>query len=462
MSKEVQPAKKSYFFGQGYVDLWRTIKEAFARNIQAGIEYFGKARDNHIFSFRGGMWLCAALSVIIFGTIVSLIVSIVHVAILGIFFLLIYAGFSIVWLIDFIYILIHKISTACPNSDCQEKFLLPVYQCECGNVHTRLVPGQYGILHRTCNCGRKLPTTFLNGREKLKAYCPKCGCPLDGSIAMQLAIPIIGGASVGKTCFLNMVVEELITNIGQQRNWEVNFASEEDKLEHDHAMAALNQGIKPPKTDFDKLTAYKILVKFPNNNISRRIYIYDIAGEMFSNSGDIQQNKAYEYADGFIFIIDPLSIGRYAMEKSDCDLESYGVSSKDFDDILGIMLVNLEKIFGLKPNDMLKKNMAVVINKCDIPGLEDEIGDSVAEKYRQEHPECKTFEEAKNIICKDFLNRYDAGNFVRTAESKFRKVQYFTCSSLGHNMEGVKYQAYGVDKPLLWLLENIDGHFKQK
>lgn len=53
------------------------------------------------------------------------------------------------------------------------------------------------------------------------------------------------------------------------------------------------------------------------------------------------------------------------------DLNAYGASSKDFDDILNIMLINLEKMFGLKDKDTLKRNLAVVINKVDIPTLEE-------------------------------------------------------------------------------------------
>ena len=460
MKQEAQPAEISYFFGQGYADVGNTIKEAFATNLLTGKNFLENAKFNGV-SLKGGMWLCAALSVLVFGTAISLAISAVHVCILALLFLVVYVLFSLVWLVDRVYIMIHKISTACPNPDCQEKFMLPVYRCSCGRVHTRLIPGKYGILHRKCDCGAKLPTTFLNGRERLEAFCPKCGSPLDSAVAMQIAIPIIGGPSVGKTCYINMAVNELIENIGPSRGWEMSFTTEKDKQEYERSMNALKQGVRPEKTDFDKLTAYKLLVKLPGNNIMRRIYVYDIAGEMFSSSGDIQQNKAYEYSDGFVFMIDPLSIGRYAMEKADLDLESYGMSTKDFDDILGIMLVNLEKLFGLKPSDALKKNLAVVINKCDIPGLEAQIGDAAAEKYMQEHPDCKSFEEAKNTVCKDFLIKYDAGNFVRTADKKFKQVQYFTCSALGHNTEGVQYKAVGVDKPLMWILENIDSGFKK-
>ena len=63
---------------------------------------------------------------------------------------------------------------------------------------------------------------------------------------------------------------------------------------------------------------------------------------MFSSSSDVQNNLAYSYANGFIFIIDPLTLNQFAMDVEDkVDLNAYGASSKDFDDILNIMLINL-------------------------------------------------------------------------------------------------------------------------
>ncbi len=457
-----QPAKISYCFGKGYVDLWNTIKDAWTRNIELAKRFGGNLSNAGIFTFKGVFWLACIISVVVFGTAFFLAVSAVHIAILATFFLLIYTGFSLLWLIDRIYIFKHRISSACPNSACQEKFLIPTYECECGAKHTMLVPGKYGILKRKCECGNKLPTTFLNGREKITAMCPECGSLIiTGGKAVQHAIPIIGGPSVGKTCYVNMVVDMMINSIAPTRGWTTEFNTETDSSNHARAMNALSKGIRLEKTTYTNLTAYKFLVKSDKLKVDRQIFIYDIAGEMFSSSSDVQSNKAYSYADGFIFIIDPLSIGRYAMEKDDLNLESYGVSSKDFDDILGIMLINLEKMFNLKPKDILKRNLAVVINKCDIPGLDDLIGDTAAQEYMASHEDCKDILVAKNEVCKNFLEQYDSGNFARTAESKFQKVQYFTCSALGHNKEGIPYEPKGVEPPLLWLLEMIDPAMKQ-
>jgi GTPase SAR1 family protein len=459
MELETQPAKVSYFFGKGYRDLVATIKGAWQRNFDSIKAQWNIAQNSGIFSMGGAIHTVAAISIIGFGSIITFWTSLIHAAVLVTFFCLVYLGFSIVWLVDRIYIYTNKIKNACPNSACQASFLIPSYECpQCHTLHTKLVPGKYGILKRTCNCNNQLPTTFLNGRGELKAYCPECNTGLSGNTgSKQYAIPIIGGPSVGKTCYLNMAIDRLMGSIAPSKGWDLKFMSEHDANDHKSAMASLKKGIRLMQTDADALTAYQMMLILPGEKIGRRLYIYDIAGEMFANSGYVMKNKAYSYADGFIFLIDPLSIGRYAMEVVDkIQIDRYGVSTKDFDEILNVMLINLEKMFNLKPNDILQRNLAVVINKCDVPGLEEMIGDTAAQKYLSQHPECDNFNDARNKVCQEFLERYESGNFVRTANSKFKQVQYFTCSALGHNREGVPFESKNVEAPLLWILNKVD------
>ena len=463
MSKP-QPARKSYFFGKGYVDLWNTIKESWARNIMSAKEQMANAREKGFMTFGGGINLVAAISIFTYGSLISAVTTVIHVSVLVLFFAFIYVCFALLWLIDRIYILVNKIKNACPHPECQASFLIPVYECpDCGVKHDALVPSQYGIFKRTCLCGAKLPTTFLNGRGKLKAYCPTCDNALSGDTASrQYAFPVIGGPSVGKTCYINMTIDQMMNDVAPSRNWDLNFITESDKRDHELAMNSLNQGVRLMKTELSALTAYQMMLTLPNEKVGRRIYIYDIAGEMFSSSSDFQSNQAYSYANGFVFIIDPLTLSQFAMEVEDkIDPNAYGVSTKDFDDILNIMLINLEKMFGLKDKDTLKRNLAIVINKADIPTLEERIGESAVNQYLSAHSDtCEAFADARDAVCRDFLVNYGAGNFVRTAEAKFKKVRYFTCSALGHNQDGQPYKGKNVVDPMMWLLQQSDSSIK--
>ena len=473
MAKE-QPARISYFFGKGYVDLWNTIKEAWALNLATVVDQrdrmkknfseFGWDKEKIIYGFKGAISLVTMLAIFIFGSIITAFTTAFHVGILVFFFACIYLGFGLLWLVDRIYIFANKIRNACPNSNCQASFLIPVYECPtCKAKHTNLVPSKYGIMNRVCLCGTKLHTTFLNGRGKLKAYCPVCEQSLSGDTASrQYAFPVIGGPSVGKSCYIKMTLHQMLNDVAPSAGWDLHFIEEKDEQNYEKEIRSLESGVRLNKTNESVLTAYQMMLAMPNEKIGRRIYIYDIAGEMFSSSSDFQVNKAYGYADGFIFIIDPLTLAQFMVEVEErIDPVAYGASSKDFGDILDIMLINLGKMLELREKDTVKRCLAVVINKVDVPTLEEKIGEDAASRYYTDNPEtCKTLGDARNEVCRQFLTEYGAGNFVRTAESKFQNVAYFPCSALGHNQNGEPFQGRHVVEPLLWLLQQIDSSVK--
>jgi hypothetical protein len=63
---------------------------------------------------------------------------------------------------------------------CWERMPYPAYLCPnpaCKHTHWDIRPGRYGVLHRTCDCGRRMPTTLLLGTAgKLEAICPHRAC----------------------------------------------------------------------------------------------------------------------------------------------------------------------------------------------------------------------------------------------------------------------------------------------
>src|SRR5699024_11808434 len=99
---------------------------------------------------------------------------------------------------------------------------------DCGAQHTNLPPGMYGILRRTCSCGRKLPTAFFNGRKKLQAICPNClqrgrTTYLNDRESRPLCIPVVGGRSVGKTAYITAFSKEFIENVAPAKGIEIEF-----------------------------------------------------------------------------------------------------------------------------------------------------------------------------------------------------------------------------------------------
>lgn len=103
---------------------------------------------------------------------------------------------------------------------------------------------------------------------------------------------------------------------------------------------------------------------------------------------------------------------------------------------------------------MLKTDVAVVFTKCDIPGLEEKIGETAVRKYMQLKNIASRY-DVINQLCEDFLKEYEEENFLNGIKSKFKSVQFFACSALGHLPNGMKFAPEGVDEPLLWLIDKV-------
>lgn len=470
--KNVQPAIKSYFFGKGYRDLGHTIADSWQLNWASAANFGSQAADyfregsfskwKYFLSIGAGL---AAFSVVVFGTAFFLALSAVHIAVLGLFFMMIYLSFTMIWGIDKLHRVKRKIFTACPV--CHHKSELPVYLCPgCGTAHTNLIPNSYGIIKRRCNCGQKMPTSFLNGRSKLDAKCHDCGHSLtDVNETTPICIPIIGGPSVGKTCYLFAATKELIENAASKNAWKTPFLNQKNKDQYGRCTGDFNSGIIPAKTTELTPTAFNFFIESQKWSPAKILYFYDAAGEAFHGSSELLSHRFYGYLHGFLIIIDPFSIPELLSEYEE-NLKLHGAEIRPSDtmleDAFDTMLINLEKNHKIKRDERVAKPCAVVINKIDAFDLEDRIGHKAVKDFMVRHPEVKDFKEAEDMLCKEQFKSWGLGNFLRKLDQKFKKYRFYTCSALGRipDNTGAKFQPYRVVEPLLWLLGEANKDLK--
>ncbi|MFR5135412.1 MAG: hypothetical protein ACLTEG_10060, partial [Acutalibacter sp.] len=293
--KNAQPAKKSYFFGQGYKDIGDAIRLSWRKNASTAKKYYDSFTEKGLMSFKGIFKLFCALSVVSFGTVFFALISLVMVAVVSLFFVLVYIGFSAVWLFDRLYLMRKKIFTAC--NECKSKFLIPTYLCpDCGAQHTNLTPGMYGILRRTCSCGRKLPTAFFNGRKKLQAICPNClqrgrTTYLNDRESRPLCIPVVGGRSVGKTAYITAFAKRFIEFVAPQKGLEIEFYNQakEDiygEIKADFAHGSTRMTARPQDLSQTSSVSLSFFIKHKSLQPERLVHIYDIAGEVFTNNDE--------------------------------------------------------------------------------------------------------------------------------------------------------------------------------
>jgi hypothetical protein len=464
-----EPAIKSYFFGQGYTDLKNTIVESWKRNLASAQNEFGQAGKlwPGTYLAKGGAILrwTAGIAVILFGTTFFLAFSALHITVLLMFFLLIYLGFTLVYLTERGYLTWKKFFTVCP--ECHDKSPLPEYFCrKCGAVHRRLIPSQYGILHRTCDCGEKLPATFFLKRGELQARCPNAACGhllKAGHIESRKAfIPIFGGPSVGKSAYLFSTVLQLAVE-APRLGFSPFFVDSHSESEFEQARKQIAQGRPPAKTLASLPRAFNLELRREAQD-ARVLYLYDPAGEAFNETEGLVLHKYQDYLSGLIFLIDPFTILGVQAEYGDRLAgvrDALKPSSLPVEDALARILISLEEHFGLGKTARLKVPVAVVINKVDAFDLEDRIGERAVQARAAASLPQSDLDALRNELIRNQLIRWDQGDLVQQLEARCTRVRYFTCSCLGRMPDGTAraFEGRGTLAPLLWILMTADAAF---
>lgn len=484
---KTQPAQVNYFFSSAFPECGAVIRNVFARWVDTlGDTWddfcvsFGDLKDAildvitfeaPITGFFKSLWygllfgLRAGIMVLnlVFTPLVCAGFSLFYLAVMLIVMGLIYVGFMLLSFVDFVYRSFRKISNGCPNPDCQQKIALPIYLCpDCGVEHTRLLPSKYGIWTRTCECGAKLPTTVLSGRSHLESLCPYCNGELEIGAHTEIWIPVIGGPSAGKTCLINMAISQIDEEVAPACGLNFEYRPNGDDL-YEQNMQAIEAGYAPAKTSEGKLKFYQFHLDSPKSDAGNFISLCDVKGELFSE--DIGGQLGFRNADGFIFVVDPLSIGDYRTELEDAgevNVEDYRASEQPMDEVVGLLLTTLDNMLNITKGK-IKPVVSVVFTKCDIPGLEEAIGATAVKNYMAANPEVDRL-TAMNAVCERFLTQYGETNFIQQVKQRFSAVQFFTCSALGHNEDGTDFQPVAVEESVLWIVDKVSPtlNFKER
>ena len=492
---KTQPAIKSYFFGKGFRDLKDTIVCSFENNIESSRRLFSKGPvagspweialiitaivlGLYVGITRGELplWFvivlvifsliahgrnnftlfwcfyhyASGLAVVVFGTLMFSILSVVHVVLLGLVAGVYFATYMLVWSADALYRAVNRIFTACPWSDCYGKHILPVYHCKvCNRRHTQLWPGKYGIFHRTCLCGARLPTTFFNGRSRLYASCPDCGNRLESQETRPVVIPIIGAVSAGKTTFLFRLLNQLHTKYAPAHNREFVFANNYNQQLYNHNINLLARGGFPEKTQQKNPIAFNFFLQ--KGQRSRLFFFFDAAGEAFSQRDSLFQHKFYNYFHALVFVIDPFSLPEiryryHELLKSRPDIRP---SQENLDDVFDITLNTLQQNYHVRVDKAITRPVAIVITKTDAFDLDKIMGMQALELYQTQHGHRGDRGQILDQLCRQFLRNNGAGSLLAKMESKFARSRFFPVSAAGNHTTG-------MDLVADWLIKKLD------
>jgi hypothetical protein len=480
--EEPQPARLNYmvdggWFVMAYVlrEVWAATREDADNWIEWSDNYLKTARKQKggILKRFFGVWLYAAGSGIFIGGlfhfVAAFLIVLVFVLLLGLALTggaLISGLLVLVWgAVTGLYERIHHMHPRCPN--CHEHMIQPVFICpHCERRHTRLRPNIYGIFHHRCDCGRELATIDWLGRRQYLRRCPNCDHVLSDPVgrATAIHIPIIGGPSAGKTHYIVAATQALITDYAQAHHIDVTMPDAQDRQDFAANVQQLNRGQQLRKTQVERdnnTRAYNLQIKRPRHPVPTLLYIYDGAGEYYTDQERTRQQVYLRYGSGFIMIVDPFTIERvYQQYKPRLATHGRTLAVNNDEPLSAIyerMLETLETLgdYSQEQGKRIPHPIAVVLTKADAFDLEDQIGIPAAMREIQQTDGHLTPDDAIDAVVRRFLTRHGEGNFVRNLQTQFETVRFFSCSSTGRMVNPTNHSPFRpvrILDPLLWLM----------
>ena len=443
--KSDEPAVRSYFFGPGYAQLKGTVQEAWGLNMS-----YIRSVDG-FFLYRWVVILCVA----VLGSAITFAVALLHGGITTIVMAITYVIFSVVWLTDRIYLLLHHIRSVCPV--CHKRYLIPHFACpDCGKVHKHLVPGVYGIWKHKCECGCKLPATFFNGRSRLTAKCPHCDSVLAASDAQQIGFQLIGGSKAGKSVFLAALFHQLMEVLAKNQELGVEIRSE--FRPYFEELEGWFMGGDCPGTVMRNAQMYPLILEGGGMTTKRQLSIYDIAGEMFDGSsarGEMTQAQ-FHHCSGFMFLLDPFSEGtlREARREGGDSLADF--SSMSAETVATNFINYLLETGNAKVGTRNDTPFAVLIAKSDMREIRSRIGPARLRAIARQQGAEGDYDRIRDQVCREFLIEIGFGGLISVLESRFSNIHYFPVSAMGHSPNGEEYEPWGVMEAFSWLLPQAD------
>lgn len=461
------PAIRSYFFGKGFQDLRETIRASWWRNHDSAQAHFRRAAEHSSMEAleEKAQWVLfntAGVSVMVFGTVVFLAASVLHVVILLTLLAVIYTAFTVVYLAERGFLVVKRFFTVCPH--CHTKASLPQYFCSgCGEVHPRLIPSSYGVLRHTCRCGQKLPATFFLGRGALRSRCPECSQGLEQAHmeSRKLFVPVTGAKSVGKSAFLYTALQELVEHRAGEMGLSHRFVDAGAERDFERARGQLARGRRPDVTMDALPRALTLQLDRPGES-PRVLYLYDPAGEAFADTQGTGLHKYQEYLSGLVFLVDPFAIPALADEyrtQLDAHADALRPSAVPVEDTFARILIGMEEFFGLRKGERIRVPVAVVLGKVDAFDLEDRVGERAVDARMAASPPGTRREAVRDALVREQLRAWGEGPFVQQVETRCAKVRYFTCSSLGRMPDSTDraFEGRGVLDPVMWIVGEADG-----
>ena len=456
-----QAAFKQYFYQQAFLDLRETAVLAVL-----GLKTAVVAVAGRLWKITAGMqgffvWpitltlavallLPAAVAVCVLALLLAL-----HGLALGVTLLLCGYLALMLFCMERAVILVRRGYAKCPHAGCHEPVPLPVYLCpKCRARHSRLLPGEAGLLFRRCECGdARLPTLFLLGKGKLPSLCPapKCGKPLQEELFVGSAhVPIYGGPSSGKTLFMMTAAWQLLE--GQVPGLKAQLIDAAARKHYElSCKPKLSSGRTLLKTS-DLIPDAFLMSLRRRHGLPISLYLYDPAGESMESDAHMGGHRYLRHLDGLALLVDPLSVEPFKERYQTAGHPDLSASTSHLEprEAVERVVAALQRFAGLTRTEGFTQRVAVILSKADVPSLEQELGIRLCDGP-PEGPWAQTG-AAQSAAIRRWLRTNDPA-LAQLLETRFGHLRFFATSSLGHLPErSGRFEPKQVLAPLFWLL----------
>jgi Double-GTPase 2 len=338
------------------------------------------------------------------------------------------------------------LSTECGH--CHQRLTRPVFLCGCGQAHNNLMPGDQGVLRRTClQCGYRLPTLLVTGKRALRAQCGLCGAALPDSPQLDptMHLPVVGGMAAGKSVFMHTAVARL-----DQERERHHFTPADHDTARRLAQARdllRTATLLPPTPVGQPVVAYTVRIGPKPHR--RLVHLYDAAGEILERAEHRAVSAFLGLTGGVLLVVDPFSLPAVFSRADPATLRAARPSMTDPKTILDGLIETLTETRGTN----FPIPLAVVITKADalltVPALP--------------HPYAGVAPTppARSAAARQWLIDHGRIDVVNSAHNHFPEVRYFVVTYrdadqvLPHRpMDGGDLVTHDDPAaPILWLLD---------
>ncbi len=461
--KEEYVQHRSYFFGPGYYSLVMTFQTAFAYNLpiiddlQQWIRNFrtrGGAFRTFLSIFLYIFWLGFTLSVLVVGSATTVLCTAIHAVVMLVVMSVAYCVFTVLWLMDRMYLWSHSIRALCPV--CKHRAVVPTFRCPaCGNPHRRLVPSAYGILHHRCTCGQKLPTTFFNGRSRLSAQCPYCGDSVASSDAAQFGLTMVGGSASGKTVLLSAFYHLFTEQVRQKTGLLLEIPSI-CQLDMENLEEVFCGRTELAGTELGIATrTYSVLLSGEKLKSRVQFSLFDVAGEAFGSS-DLKGMSFTEdmgFSNGIIVVVDPLSSRPMQREAWRNGVNLSIISDMNAAAVVNNFAAHLHTLHkSTRVGERITRPTAVIISKLDIACVFRKLSHQSIQREIRMHPEMTPI-AVQDMVSRRFLDENGFSDLLAALDANFTNVHFFPISATGGVDRGEAFEPDSyVLQPFEWLI----------